>query len=172
MKKASVLLGIGILSLLLLSFAGKPECEKSKENQQELNTIADLQNNFVNEMYLTLNTEPVNIDEITFIEIEEEIDLGFNTADYLPIGFNAYQGMDFTIDDIDFTDDEEIDLGFDTSVYLPKGFNAYVGMEIELEEVIADLDIDDLLYLLEEEEIDLGFDTAKYLPEGFDAYAK
>lgn len=173
MKKVSVLLGTGVLALLLLSFAGKEGCEKSKENQEVLNALMELQQPFADKLKLSLNTEPFSLDEITFIEIEEEIDLVFDTADYLPIGFNAYQGMDLEIDLIEFVEfEEEIELGFDTANYLPKGFDAFAGMELDIDEILADLDLDDILYYVEEEEIELEFDTSKYLPEGFNAYAK
>ena len=33
--------------------------------------------------------------KVELIEIEEEIELGFDTKDYLPMGFNPYRGMDF-----------------------------------------------------------------------------
>ena len=106
MKKISTFSGIGILALTLLSFVGKGECEKPKEE--------------------------LSVDNIVFIETEEEIDLGFDTAEYLPIGFNAYAGMELNFDEIDFIEaEEEIDLGFDTAEYLPVGFNAYTGMELD-----------------------------------------
>jgi len=173
MKKASVLLGTGVLSLLLLSFAGKDSCEKLKEHKEAQNALVELQEPFEAEMFLALNTEPLDINEIKVIEAEEEINLGFDTAEYLPEGFNPYEGMALNIDDIELVEfEEEIDLGFDTADYLPEGFNAYVGMELDLEEVFEELDLDDILYFAEEEEIDLGFDTSKYLPEGFDPYTK
>ena len=136
MKKISVVSGIGILTLTLLSFVGKGDCEKSKEE--------------------------LLVDNIVFIEVEEDIDLGFDTAYYLPIGFDAYAGMELNFDEIEFIEvEDEIDLGFDTAYYLPIGFDAYVGME---------LDIDKINYIETEEEIDLGFDTAEYLPTGFNPY--
>ncbi len=173
MKKASVLLGTGVLSLLLLSFAGKDRCEKSKEHHEAKNALIELQQPFEGEVLLALSTEPMNINEISVLEIEEEIDLGFDTAEYLPEDFNPYRGMALNIDDIELVEfEEEIDLGFDTADYLPKSFNAYEGMEFDLEEVFAELDLNDILNFIEEEEIDLGFDTSKYLPAGFDPYAK
>jgi len=136
MKKISVLSGIGILALTLSSFTGKDECEKSEE---------------------------LSTDNIVFIETEEEIDLGFDTAKYLPIGFNAYAGMELDLNEIDFVEtEEEIDLGFDTAEYLPEGFDPYMGTKFDLNEID---------FVETEEEIDLGFDTAEYLPVGFNAYS-
>ncbi len=165
MKKTNVSLGIGMLSLILVSFVGKGDCEKSKEQIANQN-LTELQKDFTTEILSKQNTEPLTIDEITFIELEEEIELGFDTAAYLPEGFNAYKGMDFTINELEVIEiEEDIKLGFNTSDYLPDGFNPYAGMEFELEEIFADI-------VLIEEEIDLGFDTTKYLPVGFDAYAR
>lgn len=65
------------------------------------------------------------MDRIPFIEEEVEIDLGFDTASYLPEGFNPYEGMVFDIDEIEVVEMEEnIELDFDIQKYLPKGFNA------------------------------------------------
>lgn len=165
MKKVSVLLGIGVLSLMLFSFVGNGDCEKSKEHLAK-QTLTVLQKDFTAEILSTSITEPLRIDEITFIEIEEEIELGFDTTAYLPEGFNAYKGMEFAINELEVIEvEEEVDLGFDTTNYLPKGFNPYAAMEFEFEDIFADI-------VLIEEEIDLGFDISAYLPEGFDAYAK
>ena len=102
--------------------------------------------------------------DITFVEEEEKIDLGFDTAQYLPEGFDPYEGMEPNLNDIVFVEEsEEIDLGFDTAQYLPEGFNAYKGMVF---------DIDDIEYIEEEEEINLDFDIQAYLPEGFEVLSK
>ena len=146
MKKISLLSGIGILTLTLLSFVGNGECEKSKESH-----VCPTNENGI-----------LSMEDIVFIETDEEIDLGFDTAEYLPIGFDAYAGMELDLDEISFVEnEEEIDLGFDTAEYLPIGFNTYVGME---------LDLDEISFIETEEEIDLGFDTAEYLPKGFNPY--
>ncbi|MET1259085.1 hypothetical protein ABV409_07075 [Flagellimonas sp. DF-77] len=109
---------------------------------------------------VTINEpEVLETDEIAFLEIEEEVDLGFDTADYLPEGFNPYESY-FDLNSIIFVEVETEELGYDTSSYLPEGFDAYA-------EVI---DLRTINFMEEEEEIDLGFDTADYLPEGFDPY--
>ena len=106
--------------------------------------------------------EIVQIEDIVLVEIEEEIDLGFDTAKYLPIGFDAYEGMAWNMNDI-VVEEEEIDLGFDTSLYLPDGFNAYKGMVFEIDEIVV---------IEEEEEIILDFDVQNYLPKNFNALTK
>lgn len=74
--------------------------------------------------------EIISIASIDLYEIEEELDLGFDTADRVPSNFNAKEGMN----DIDWSTielyevEEEIDFGFNTKDYLPKGFNPYQGM--------------------------------------------
>ena len=78
-------------------------------------------------------SEIINPTSINIIEIEEEVDLGFNPKNYLPESFNVLAGMDvidwdaFELVEIE----EEVDLGFDTKHYLPKGFNPYKGMTCE-----------------------------------------
>ena len=75
----------------------------------------------------------ISIASIEVIELEEEIELGFDTADYLPADFNPYKGMgDINWDEIELYElEEEIDLGFDTKDYLPKNFNPYRGMDCD-----------------------------------------
>ena len=162
MKKISLVSGIGILALTLLSFVGNGECEKSKESHVAETVLTELQEPFINALLAQNENGILSMEDIVFIETDEEIDLGFDTAEYLPIGFDAYAGMELDLDEISFVEnEEEIDLGFDTAEYLPIGFNAYVGME---------LDLDEISFIETEEEIDLGFDTAEYLPKGFNPY--
>ncbi len=174
MKKISKVIGIGIGALVLVSFVGRDACEKSKGHHEKLNAINELQQPFLQKVTTQENPKVLQVDDIVLIGLEEEINLGFDTAYYLPNDFNAYEGMQLTLADIDLvTVEEEIDLGFDTSKYLPLGFNAYEGMRTAANEVAADdLDVSDLRIIEVETEIDLGFDTQKYLPKGFDPYAK
>ena len=102
--------------------------------------------------------EDIKVSEIVYIEEETSIDLGFDTADYLPEGFDPYD-VYFDINSVEFIDDKVTELGFDTAAYLPENFNAY-----------ANPGTLDAINYIEEEAIDLGFDTAKYLPEGFDPH--
>tara|TARA_R110002167_G_scaffold84156_6_gene228740 strand:- start:3161 stop:3679 length:519 start_codon:yes stop_codon:yes gene_type:complete len=172
MKKTNVLIVFTLLAILMSSFVGKEKCEKSSKNDAK-SALLELQHPFKATLQHHTNYLPLCLEEISFIELEAEIDLGFDTAEYLPIGFNPYEGMIFNIDDIDYiTLDEEIDLGFDTAEYLPIDFDAYEGMGYGLDDIVGTLDLDDIIYLVEDEEIELGFDTQKYLPKGFDAYAK
>ena len=76
----------------------------------------------------------ISIDSIKVIELEEEIELDFNTADYLPADFDAREGMgDINWDEIELYEvEEEVELGFDTTAYLPKNFNPYRGMDCDM----------------------------------------
>ena len=103
--------------------------------------------------------EDLKLSEITFIEEEPSIDLGFDTAEYLPKGFDPYC-VYFGVNSIVFIEDEMTDLGFDTEEYLPTNFSAYANPN----------GIDGISYIEEEEIVDLGFDTTKYLPEDFNPY--
>jgi len=136
--------------------------------------------------------DDIKVSEIVFIEEETAIDLGFDTADYLPEGFDPYK-VYFDINSVEFIDDEAEELGFETAAYLPEGFDPYnVYFDINSVEFIDDeaeeLGFETAAYLpedfnayanpgsldginyIEDEDIVLGFDTADYLPEGFDPH--
>lgn len=68
--------------------------------------------------------QELNLETVKYIEQPIKIELGFDTAEYLPEDFNPYQGK-ITIESINYIEDDQIDLGFDTEPYLPKGFNPY-----------------------------------------------
>lgn len=65
----------------------------------------------------------VDMSNIEFFEISEEIDLGFDTKSYLPADFDPYAAAS-NIHSIDFIEIEE-ELIIDTKKYLPENFNAY-----------------------------------------------
>lgn len=79
------------------------------------------------------NYEILSIASIDVYELQEEVHLGFDSADFLPVDFNAKSGMN----EIDWNKfelielEEEFELGFDTEAYLPEGFNPYTGMICE-----------------------------------------
>ena len=138
MKTTTAILSLVLLSTTLMAHQGKSECIGS--------------------------CTTLSIEDITFIEPEEEIHLGFDTALYLPEGFDPYAGMGTVVDGIPFIEEEvEFHLGFDTAPYLPEGFNPYKGMVF---------DIDEIEVVEIEEKIDLDFDIQKYLPKSFNALAK
>lgn len=68
----------------------------------------------------------ISINEIDVIEIEEEIELGFNPYTYLPADFNPFKGIKLDLDDIEVIEEEPvIDLGFDVYHYLPENFDPH-----------------------------------------------
>lgn len=139
MKKISSIMGLGLLSAMFMSFTGANECGPN---------VVDLK-----------------VEDISVIKVEEEIDLGFNTAQYLPIGFNPYKGIILNLDDIVILEKEpEIQLDFDTSMYLPADFNACEGMEAKNRST-------DFLKK-EEEKFIMEFNDEDYLPEFLDSQAK
>ncbi|MDO5979754.1 hypothetical protein [Flavivirga spongiicola] len=103
----------------------------------------------------------LDISSIEVYEIEETVNLGFNTNDYLPENFNPLKGkgnIDWSTVEI-YEIEEDVDLGFDTKDYLPKNFNSLKGKgDVEWEAIkLAEI----------EEEVEISFDTKKYLPENF-----
>ena len=78
---------------------------------------------------VNLNSTVASINSIELIELEEEVELGFDTANYLPENFNALKGKhDLDWNSIELIElEEEVELGFDTANYLPENFNALKG---------------------------------------------
>ena len=60
-----------------------------------------------------------------YIYEQEEINLGFKVANYLPTNFDPYADPS-DIEGINYIEEEEqIELGFDTAEYLPANFDPY-----------------------------------------------
>ncbi|TJY31844.1 hypothetical protein [Pontimicrobium aquaticum] len=135
--------------------------ERSLNTKKNYKTLEQIQLEAT--LFSDYNAE-FDINSIEVIEIEEEVQLGFDVKQYLPENFNALEGKN----NIDWSEielievEEELELGFDTKQYLPESFNALEGKnnidwsKIELIEV--------------EEELELGFDTKQYLPKNFNPY--
>ena len=69
--------------------------------------------------------EDFDINSIVVEEEEEEIYLGFNTADYLPKDFNPY-AFPSSVEGFDIIDENDIfELGFDPKDYLPANFDPF-----------------------------------------------
>jgi len=103
----------------------------------------------------------LDIASIAYAE-EEEIELGFDTAAYLPENFDPTT-VYVNLNTIAYLEDtEEEPLGINTKAYLPASFDPYA----------APANFMDISYIAEKEEISLGFDTNSLLPEGFDAYER
>ena len=104
-----------------------------------------------------------DIAAIQVTELDEEVELGFDTSNYLPEDFNALKGKhDLDWSTIELIEPEEdVELGFDTADYLPEGFNALKGKH--------DIDWSSIELFELDEEVELCFDTTEYLPEDFNS---
>lgn len=66
---------------------------------------------------------------LSLIEVDYEVDLGFDPYLFLSPDFDPYYGMELNIDSLILVEEEdEVILDFDTAPYLPKNFNPYLGM--------------------------------------------
>ena len=111
----------------------------------------------------TTNTV-LNVEDVNVVELEEAVEINFDTKQYLPKDFNALAGKN----DIDWSKvalvalEEDVDLGFNPKDYLPKDFNALAGKN--------DIDWSKVELVELEEDVDLGFDAKDYLPKNFNPY--
>lgn len=105
--------------------------------EKNINPISDFICNEIEKVELELElfgditkVEALCIAAINVYEIEEELELDFNTAEYLPADFKAEKGnnkIDWnSIELVELEDD--FDIGFDTKAYLPYDFDPYEGM--------------------------------------------
>lgn len=168
MKTVFVTLVSGIFISLLTSTSMYNEVSLLDENYQDNQTLSAYDNTITfEEVFGTLEPNTIiEIEDIDVLELEEEVELSFNTKDYLPKDFNPYKGMrnDNELDaemDLVFEDvfetlesgtiinieslkgyelEEEVELNFNTKDYLPQDFNPYkrMGNDKELE---AEMDI-------------------------------
>ena len=136
-------------------------------NDNSDNLISECELLLLEASLFTNNSEvmPTELDwsTIELFEIEEEVNLGFNSEDYLPEGFNPLKGLhdlDWSTIEL-FEIEEEVNLGFNSEDYLPEGFNPLKGLN--------DLDWNTIELFEIEEEVDLGFNTKDYLPAHFNA---
>ncbi|MEO9512674.1 MAG: hypothetical protein ABJN84_13370 [Flavobacteriaceae bacterium] len=67
-----------------------------------------------------------DINNIVFIEEDQDWELGFDTAQYLPENFDPYSTI-ISVASVNFVDVyDEVDLGFETTGYLPENFDPYI----------------------------------------------
>ncbi len=110
------------------------------------------------------DTGELDINTIIYIEEEEVIDLGFDTADYLPEDFDPYE-VYFDVDSVIYVEVEDIMSRRKQrrlAKRLPEGFDAYANPT----------SAESFNYIDSDDTIELNFDTTKHLPEGFDAYIR
>ena len=96
-------------------------------------------------------------DKVIFIEEVKPVDLGFDTAQYLPDNFDPY-GLPENIMDVSFIEEEtEVELDFDVRQYLPELFDPYKKY----------FDLSTIEFIEEEEVIEFDFAIQDYLPRDF-----
>ena len=101
-----------------------------------------------------------DVNSINYIEEETEIELGFDTADYLPDGFDPYK-VYFDLGSVTYIEEALPEIS-GLSSYLPADFDAYAYPSA----------VEGFNYLDANDDIVLDFDPAQYLPEGFNAFEK
>jgi hypothetical protein len=109
-------------------------------------------------------TEKLDLNSIIYIEDDEKIELGFDTADYLPENFDPYKSY-FDLNSIAFIEEEpQMKRRIKRKLVrrLPKGFDPYADPKGIL----------GINYIDENDTIVLDFDSKQYLPKGFNAFAK
>ena len=109
---------------------------------------------------LEKDTEEFDINSIVYIEDEVDFELGFDTADYLPEGFNPYIFY-FDISDITYIEDSLLNQ-LDTEKHLPENFDAYTYPN----------SVKGINYIDPNDMVDLDIDIKRYLPVNFDAFSK
>lgn len=111
MKKISLSFGLGLLGIILMAFIGNHKCEKSESD--ELVALFSEEIDSFEEILSSQNeTEILKIEDIVDIE-NGEIELVFHTAEYLPVGFNAYEGMELDFENMGYIElDELMDMDF------------------------------------------------------------
>ena len=118
MKRLVIIISM-FLALNINAKAQLTEGDYSRLNSEYIelqNEIFDLEQ-VVFEDYTTI-TQNLKVEDIKVVELEEEVEVNFDTKSYLPERFNAYKGMY----DIDWTTvelveiEEEVDLSKDESL--------------------------------------------------------
>lgn len=139
------------------------KCSSQAKPVKLLNYVVDAPESnikFLNEIVGKSEVASAQLDlsKIVYLEAEEELELGFETADYLPKDFDPNE-VYVDLNQVTYIELDEDSLSdYDIASYLPKDFNPYANPS----------DIRAVSYI--EEEAVMNFDTAPYLPEGFDPY--
>ena len=131
-----------LLFSLLITITINAKTETSTEfsnSSLEFITLKINQFELEDNLFSDLQDVTLNIEDIEVFELEEDIQIAFDTTEYLPKNFNVLAGKN----DIDWSKvelieiEEEIELGFDPKDYLPMGFNPYRGMDFKHEVVVC-----------------------------------
>jgi len=89
------------------------------------------------ELFGTTKEEIISIASIDVYEVEEDLNFDFDTSEYLPLNFNAQEGMNLDWNSIELIElEEDVEFEFNVQAYLPCGFNPYQGMtEVEPQDI-------------------------------------
>ncbi|MGF1558665.1 MAG: hypothetical protein ACFCUL_06210 [Flavobacteriaceae bacterium] len=109
---------------------------------------------------LKTEKEEFDINTVVFIEEEPKIELGFNTADWLPENFDPYKAY-FDLNTIIYIEAEFVPKK-KLARRLPKDFDPFSHPTNVMSMDYIDLN----------DEIELDFDSKEHLPEGFDPYIR
>ncbi|APQ16832.1 hypothetical protein [Maribacter hydrothermalis] len=126
MRKIKLIFGLVLVAGILISFTVEQKHRKEMKvaNASLFNEVNNPFEDTLKDQATVITLNPST--DINVIEIEEDVDLGIDTAEYLPYGFDAYKGFQINVADINVIEiEEEVELGFDVNEYLPKGFNPY-----------------------------------------------
>ncbi len=125
----------------------------TEQNQEECTFVVQFSSDLI--------SEPLKIEDISIFEVEEDVEINFNTKAYLPDDFNPLKGLgdlDWSIIDLNRIE-EDVFIDFDTKKYLPEDFNSLKGL--------GDLDWSKIELIEMEEEVEINFNTKLHLPENF-----
>jgi hypothetical protein len=136
MYRLSVLFSL----LITLTISAKTESHSDFNNSAlEFISLEIDQFELEQNVFLELNDRTLNVEDIEVVELEEEVDINFDTAQYLPENFNVLAGKN----NIDWSKielielEEEVELGFNTKDHLPENFNPYQGMDCKKNVVVS-----------------------------------
>lgn len=76
MKKVTALIGTGLLTVILLSFVGNGNCQSDNQVTKAQTSFENHYWNFNNDPYLVLDADSDILENIIYLEENEEIDLG------------------------------------------------------------------------------------------------
>ena len=131
MKTLLIILGFSLYGTTGAAFQVAPCCGQPGIETDTV-AVAEIYPDFEASLLEQGQAEQVDASSIQVVQIEEEAALGFDSAAFLPEGFDAYAGKIATWVDlnlIEVEEEPEPDLGFDTAPYLPAGFDPYSGMK-------------------------------------------
>ena len=109
---------------------------------------------------LTTEKDDKVISSVTYIDDDADFEPCFDTAEYLPEGFNPYE-VYIDLKAVIFIEDDATE-AVNTEIYLPSNFNAYA----------YPTDVASFNYIDEQDSVEIDFDSQPYLPKDFDAYER